>query len=70
MLILFFDEEKKEEKINEKKEFREKNISFKEDKTKYGEFVSSYFQWIPVSEQKKRAEELDNMTKNNKENKS
>lgn len=63
---MFFGEEKKDEK----KEFREKNISIKEDKTKYGEFVSSYFQWIPVSEQKKRAEELDNMTKNNKENNS
>lgn len=67
---MFFGEEKKENKINEKEESKKKNISFKEDKTKYGEFVSSYFQWIPVSEQKKRAEELDNMTKNNKENKS
>ena len=67
---MFFDEEKKENKINEKEELKEKNISFKEDKTKYGEFVSSYFQWIPVSEQKKRAEELNNMTKNNKENNS
>lgn len=33
-----------------------------EDTTKYGEFVSSYFSWIPLPEQKKQAEELENMT--------
>lgn len=34
-----------------------------EDATKYGEFMSSYFAWIPLPDQKQRAEELDNMTK-------
>ena len=34
-----------------------------EDTTKYGEFISSYFVWIPISKQKKRAEELQDMTK-------
>ena len=34
-----------------------------EDATKYGEFVSSYFAWIPLPDQKQRAEELDKMTK-------
>lgn len=34
-----------------------------EDVTKYGEFVSSYFAWIPIEKQKKRAKELDEMTK-------
>ena len=34
-----------------------------EDATKYGEFVSSYFVWIPLSKQKETAEELENITK-------
>lgn len=34
-----------------------------EDVTKYGEFVSSYFAWLTPERQKKRAKEIDNMTK-------
>ena len=34
-----------------------------EDSTKYGEFISSYFAWISLPNQKERAEELHNMTK-------
>ena len=34
-----------------------------EDSTKYGEFISSYFAWISLPNQKERAEELDKMTK-------
>lgn len=34
-----------------------------EDSTKYGEFISSYFAWIPLPEQKEKAEEMSNMTK-------
>ena len=30
-----------------------------EDATQYGEFVSSYFAWIPLPEQKEKAEEND-----------
>ena len=39
-----------------------------EDSTKYGEFISSYFAWISLPNQKERAEELHHMTKgkNNK----
>lgn len=37
-----------------------------EDVTKYSEFVSSYFAWLTLSKQKERAEDMDNMTKNNK----
>ena len=33
-----------------------------EDVTKYGEFVSSYFAWISLERQKKRAHELENLT--------
>ena len=34
-----------------------------EDATKYGEFVSSYFAWVSLPEQKKKVEQLENMTK-------
>ena len=34
-----------------------------EDNTKYGEFVSTYFAWIPLSKQKERAREMEQMTK-------
>lgn len=34
-----------------------------EDVTKYGEFVTTYFAWVTPERQKKRAKELDEMTK-------
>ena len=34
-----------------------------EDATQYGEFVSTYFAWIPLSKQKERAREMEKMTK-------
>ena len=34
-----------------------------EDTTKYGEFISSYFAWLPPEKQKQRAKEIDDMTK-------
>lgn len=34
-----------------------------EDATQYGEFVSSYFAWVPLPEQKQKAEEMNKMTK-------
>ena len=37
-----------------------------EDSTKYGEFISSFFNWQTLDGQKKRASELENMTKSNK----
>ncbi len=37
-----------------------------EDSTKYGEFISSYFAWISLPNQKERAEELNQMTKGEK----
>lgn len=48
-------------------ESKEKNSIDKneniEDVTKYGEFVSSYFAWLTPERQKKRAKEIDDMTK-------
>lgn len=34
-----------------------------EDTTKYGEFVSSYFAWMTLSEQKENAKEMEEMTR-------
>lgn len=33
-----------------------------EDVTKYGEFISSYFAWLTPEKQKKKANEIENMT--------
>lgn len=58
----------KKEHINEDFEKRvnkdlEQKYEVGEDSTKYGEFISSYFAWISLPNQKERAEELNNMTK-------
>lgn len=34
-----------------------------EDATKYGEFISSYFAWVSLPEQKEIANKLENITK-------
>ncbi len=34
-----------------------------EDKTKYGEFIPSYFTWLTLEKQKEIAEKLSNITK-------
>jgi len=45
----------------EKKKIEEKEVA--EDTTKYGEFVSSYFAWIPPEKQKEKAKDMEEMTK-------
>ena len=37
-----------------------------EDATQYGEFISSYFAWIPLPEQKENAERMADITKGKK----
>ena len=39
-----------------------------EDATKYGEFISSYFAWVSLPNQKDRVDELENMTKKREKN--
>ena len=41
-----------------------------EDATQYGEFISTYFAWIPLPEQKENAERMANITKHKKRNSS
>ncbi len=45
-------------------------INEKDNKdTEYGEYICTYFDWIPLSKQKERAIELNKMTKNEENNK-
>ncbi len=38
-----------------------------ENTTKYGEFVCSAFQWLPLDKQKEQAEKMANITKKKKD---
>lgn len=60
-------------KKNEKQE-KEKQVEYGvaevgEDATKYGEFISSYFAWVSLPEQKQKVEELQDITRNKKKQK-
>lgn len=59
-------QDKKNPKIEEerKNQVNYANQEIAEDITMYGEFISTYFAWIPPAKQKERAEELEKMTKN------
>ena len=37
-----------------------------EDATQFGEFVSSYFAWVPLPDQKEKADEMAKMTEKEK----
>ena len=39
------------------------SIEVGEDATKYGEFISSYFDWNTLEEQKKKVNKLEKITK-------
>lgn len=60
--------DKKEIERREKIDKTKEEIGEIEDTTKYGEFVSSYFAWVPLPEQKKKAEEMAKITKKEKNN--
>lgn len=54
----------KKMKNKEKEKQVEQGISeVGEDATKYGEFISSYFAWVSLPQQKEKVEELQNITK-------
>lgn len=52
-----------------KDKFNSKDVEVGEDATKYGEFISSYFAWITLPQQKENAKRLQNITKKNTEQK-
>ena len=64
-VIKFHKEEKYNKKFEEMKDEMYNN-EVGEDATKYGEFVSSYFAWIPLPKQKERAEEINKKKKKNR----
>lgn len=56
------------------KEQKEKQVEYGiaevgEDATKYGEFISSYFAWVSLPEQKEKVEELEEITSKKKDKK-
>ena len=53
----------------DEEEFDFKDEEVGEDATEYGEFISTYFAWIPPEKQKERAKELHNMTNSDKNSK-
>ena len=61
------DQTKKQEK---EKQVEEGIAEVGEDATKYGEFISSYFAWVSLPEQKEKVEKLEEITeKKNKTSK-
>ena len=55
--------------LNHKNETHSKEVEVGEDTTKYGEFISAYYAWITLPEQKDKAKKLENITKTNKDKK-
>lgn len=54
----------KEIKKQEKEEEIEYGVAeVGEDATKYGEFISTYFAWVSLPEQKEKVEKLQSITK-------
>ena len=56
----------KEEKEFEQKIKEEFGAEEGEDATQYGEFISSYFAWVPLEKQKEKVERLQKITKKKK----
>lgn len=54
------------EKKNRNNESHSRECEVGEDTTKYGEFISSYFAWVPLPEQKENTKRLENITKERK----
>ena len=59
---------------NKKKSDKEKQVEVGiaevgEDSTKYGEFISSYFAWVSLPQQKEKVEELEEIKKERKKEK-
>ena len=56
----------KEEKEFEQKIKEEFGAEEGEDATQYGEFISSYFAWVPLEKQKEKVKRLQKITKKKK----
>ena len=49
--------------------WKEEGNEVGEDTTKYGEFISTYFAWVPLREQKEKVEKMEKITSEQKEEK-
>lgn len=58
--------DKIEENKENQKAARREEPEVGEDSTKYGEFISSYFAWISLPEQKEKAKRLQEIAKKDK----
>lgn len=56
--------QKQDSKYNKNNEVEELEVG--EDSTKYGEFISSYFAWVSLPQQKENVEKLEKITKKDK----
>lgn len=61
--------DKKIKKQDKEKQVEIGSMEVGEDSTKYGEFISSYFAWVSLPQQKEKVEELQNMTQKEKKEK-
>lgn len=52
--------------MEEENKYKSKECEVGEDTTKYGEFISSYFAWVSLPEQKDKVEKLEEVTKEKK----
>lgn len=58
-----------EEKLKNKDKEKQVEMGIEEvgeDSTKYGEFISTYFAWVSLPEQKEKVKKLENITKKDK----
>ena len=55
-------------KKNKNEDLENMELEIGEETTKYGEFVSSYFAWVSLPQQKGRVNELEEMTKKEEKN--
>lgn len=58
-----------EEKLKNKDKEKQVEMEIEEvgeDSTKYGEFISTYFAWVSLPEQKEKVKKLENITKKDK----
>jgi len=46
---------------------QKRNFDHKENVTKYGEFVCTAFEWLPISRQKEQAKRLEQLTREDDE---
>lgn len=57
----------KKKKEQKEKQVEEAIAEVGEDATKYGEFISSYFAWVSLPEQKETVKKLEDITQKEKE---